>query len=109
MDSAVPPVAVLAGQPEDQGPDGRPVVPRSGPGGPSAAGDAAMPAQDRVRGDQQMLLMAAGFRDQGEQRRQERPVRPFQFRAARLLPRQEGELVAQDNDLRGLPCLLTPG
>jgi hypothetical protein len=56
-----------------------------------------------------MLVMAAGFRYQGEQGRQERQVRPFQFRAARLLPPQEGELVAQDNDLRGLPCLLTPG
>jgi len=56
-----------------------------------------------------MLLMVAGFRYQGEQGRQERPVRPFQFGAARLLPLQEGELVAQDQDLCGLPCLLTPG
>ena len=76
---------------------------------PSGGGDAAMPAQDRVRGDQQMLLMVAGFRYQGEQGRQERPVRPFQFGAARLLPLQDGELVAQDQDLCGLPCLLTPG
>jgi len=68
-----------------------------------------MPAQDRIRGDQQMLLMAAGFRYQAEQGRQERPVRPCQFRAARLLPPQEGERVAQDQDLCGLRCLLTPG
>ena len=67
-----------------------------------------MPAEDRVRGDQQMLLMVAGFRYQAEQGRQERPVRPFQFRAARLLPLQDGELVAQDQVLCGLPSLLTP-
>jgi hypothetical protein len=67
-----------------------------------------MPAEDRVRGDQQVQLMVAGFRYQAEQGRQERPVRPFRFRAARL-PLQDGELVAQDQDLCGLPCLLTPG
>jgi hypothetical protein len=43
-------------------------------------------------------------------RSQECPVRPVQVRAARrLLPLQDGELMAQDQDLRGLPCLLTPG
>ena len=67
-----------------------------------------MPAEDRVRGDQQMQLMVAGFRYQAEQGRQERPVRPFQFRAAWLLPLQDGELVAQDQVLCGLPSLLTP-
>ena len=36
-------------------------------------------------------------------------VRPVQFRAARLPPLQDGELVAQDQDLCGLPCFLTPG
>jgi hypothetical protein len=36
--------------------------------------------------------------------------RPVQVRAARrLLPLQDGELMAQDQDLRGLACLLTPG
>ena len=55
-----------------------------------------------------MQLMVAGFRYQAEQGRQERPVRPFQFRAARLLPLQDGELVAQDQVLCGLPSLLTP-
>jgi hypothetical protein len=30
-------------------------------------------------------------------------------RAARLPPLHYGELVAQDQDLCGLPCLLTPG
>ena len=32
-----------------------------------------------------------------------------QARAARLPPLQDGELVAQDQDLCGLPCFLTPG
>jgi hypothetical protein len=34
---------------------------------------------------------------------------PVQLRAARLLPLQYGELMAQDQDLCGLPRLLTPG
>jgi hypothetical protein len=51
----------------------------------------------------------AGFRYHGEQDRQECPIRPVQPRAARLLPLQDSELVAQDQDLCGLPCLLTPG
>ncbi len=37
------------------------------------------------------------------------PLRPVQPRAARLPPLQYGELVAQDQDLCGLPCLLMPG
>ena len=37
------------------------------------------------------------------------PVRPVQVRAARLPSLQDGELVAQDQDLCGLPCFLTPG
>ena len=47
------------------------------------------------------------FRYHGEQGREQCPVRPVQVRAARLLPLQDGELVAQDQDLGGLPCLLT--
>ena len=107
-------IAVLAGQPEDQGPD----VPASswpaglashGPGGAAAADDIAVPAQDRVRGNQQMQLMVAGFRYHGEQGRQERPVRPVQLRAARLPPLlQDSELMAQDQDLCGLLSLLMP-
>jgi hypothetical protein len=50
-----------------------------------------------------------GVRYHAEQGREECPVRPVQFRAARLPPLQDGELVAQDQDLCGLPCLLTPG
>jgi hypothetical protein len=33
----------------------------------------------------------------------------FSFRTARLPPLQDGELVAQEQNLRGLPRLLTPG
>jgi hypothetical protein len=108
------PRAVLAGQPQDQGTD----VPAGrwptglashGPGGPAAADDAAMPAQDRVRGNQQMQPVAAGFWYHAEQGRQESPVRSVQLRAARLLPLQDCELMAQDQDPCGLPSLLTPG
>jgi hypothetical protein len=38
-----------------------------------------------------------------------RAGRPVQPRAARLPPLQYGELVAQDQDLCGLPRLLMPG
>jgi hypothetical protein len=44
-----------------------------------------------------------------EQSRDQCPVRPAQVRAARLPPLQNGELVAQDQDLCGLPCLFTLG
>jgi hypothetical protein len=53
--------------------------------------------------------VAPRFRDHAEQDREQRPVRPVQFRAARLPPLQDGELVAQDQDLGGIPGLLTPG
>jgi hypothetical protein len=35
--------------------------------------------------------------------------RPVQLRAARLMALQDGELVAQDQDLGGLPRILAPG
>jgi len=68
-----------------------------------------MPAQDRVRCDQQPQSLPARFLYHAEQRREESAVRPVQLRALRLLPLQDGELVAQDQDLGGLPRLLTPG
>jgi hypothetical protein len=80
VDPAIAPAGVLAGQPQDQGPD----VPAGswpaglallGPGGPSAADDVVMPAQDRVRGDQQSQPVASDF----------------------------GYHAAQDQDLCGLP------
>jgi hypothetical protein len=78
-------------------------------GGLAAADDVGMPAHDRVRGDQQLQPVAACFRYHAEQGRQECPVRPVQLRAARLPPLQNGELVAKDQDLCGLPCLFTTG
>jgi hypothetical protein len=53
--------------------------------------------------------VAAGFRYHAEQGRQECPVRPVQLRAAQLLPLLDGDLMAQEQDLRDLPRLLTPG
>ena len=87
---------------------GRPVLPH-GPGGPAAADDVAVPAQDRFRGDQEPQPVAARFRYHAEQGGEHGPVRPVQFRAARLPPLQDGELVAQDQYLCDLPCLLAPG
>jgi len=53
--------------------------------------------------------LAARVRYQAEQGREQGPVRPVQLRVARLPPLQDGELMAQDQDFRGLPRLLTPG
>jgi hypothetical protein len=112
VDPAVSPVGVLPGQPEDQGLDvaagGRPAgLAADGLGGPAAADDVAVPAHDRVRGYQQPQPVVAHLRYHGEQGRVQCPVRPVQIRATRLPPLQDGELVAQEQDLRGLPCLLT--
>jgi hypothetical protein len=53
--------------------------------------------------------LAARFRYHAEQGREQGSVRPVQLRAARLPPLQDGDLVAQDQDLGGLPCLLALG
>jgi hypothetical protein len=113
MDPAIPPVGVLTGQPADQCPDvaagRRPAGPAAcGPGGLAAADDVAVPAQDRVRGNQQPQPLAACFGYHAEQGREQGPVRPGQVRAAWLPPLQDRELMAQDQDFRGLPGLLTP-
>jgi hypothetical protein len=107
MDPAVPPAGILAGQPPDQRPDAtpgrRPPGPAArGPGAPAAADDVAVPAHDRVRGDQQPQPLAPRFRCHGEQGGEQGPVRPVQLRAPRLPPLKDGELVAQDQDLCGL-------
>src|SRR6266487_2952098 len=113
VDPPVSPAGVLAGQPTNQGLD----VPRScrpaglavrGPGGPAAAGDVAVPAQDRVRGHQQPQAPPPRFRYYAEQGSEQGPVRPVQLRPPRLPTLQHADLVAQDQDLRGLPHLLTP-
>jgi hypothetical protein len=51
----------------------------------------------------------ARFGYYAEQGRDQGPVRPVQVRATRLPPLQDRELVAQDQDLGGLPRLLTLG
>jgi hypothetical protein len=53
--------------------------------------------------------VAAGVRYDAEQGREQGLVRPVQLRAARLMALQDGELVAQDQDLGGLPRILAPG
>jgi len=95
MDSAVAPAGVLASQPEHQGLDGPaggwPAGPAAlGPGGPAAPDDVAVPAQDRVRGDQQPQRLAPRFRYHSEQGRKQGSVRPVQVRAARLPPLHDG-------------------
>ena len=80
-----------------------------GPRRLAAPDDVAVPAHDRVRGDQQPQPLAAGFRYHAEQRREQGPVHPAQLWAARLPPLQDGELVAQDQDLGGLPRPFTSG
>ena len=113
VDPSVSPFGVLAGQPSDQGlnvpPGRRQASPAAhGPGGPAAADEVAVPARDRVRGNQQPQPLAARFRYQAGQGRDRGPVRPVQLRSARLPPLQDRELMAQDQDFRGLPHLLTP-
>jgi hypothetical protein len=49
------------------------------------------------------------FRYHVEEGREQGPVRPVQLRATRLPPLQDGDLVAQGQDLRSFPRLLTPG
>jgi hypothetical protein len=52
---------------------------------------------------------AARFRYHAEQGRDECPVCPVQIRALRLMPLQDGELVAQDQDLGDLPSFVAAG
>jgi hypothetical protein len=68
-----------------------------------------VPAQDRVRGNQQPQAPAPRFGYHGEEGRKQGAVCPVQPRAAGSPPLQDGELMAQDQDLRGLPRILTPG
>jgi hypothetical protein len=88
VNPAVPPAGVLAGQPDDQGPDvpagGRAAARAAhGPGGPASADDVAVPVHDRVRGDQQPQPLTTGSRYHADQGHKQSPVRPGQLRAAR--------------------------
>jgi hypothetical protein len=64
--------------------------------GPSSADEAAMPSQDRVRGDQAMATQCAGQppREGGEHS----PVRPVQARSRVGAP-QDGNLVPEHEEL----------
>ena len=83
VDPAVSPSGVLPGQPENQGLDvpagHRPAgLAAHGPRRPAAADDVAVPAHDRVRGDQKPQPLAPRFRYHAEQGREQGPVRPVQ-------------------------------
>jgi hypothetical protein len=68
-----------------------------------------VPAHDRVRRDQQPQPLATRLRYDAEQGREQCPVRPVQLRAARLMALQDGDLVAQEQNLGGIPRLFAPG
>jgi len=114
VDSPVSPFGVLPRQPENQGldvPAGRRPAGLAAQGSrrPAAADDVAVPAQDRTGGDRQPQPLAPRSRYHADQGCEQCPVRPVRSRAARLSPLQDGELVAQDQDLGDLLRLLTPG
>ena len=98
LDPHVSPARVLPRHPHHQG--GEDVVDRwpSGPVrvGPSSADEAAMPAQDRVRGDQAMATQCSGQPpDEGGEHG---PVRPVHARSW-VGAAQDGDLVAQHEEL----------
>ena len=76
---------------------------------PAAADDVTMPAHDRFRGNQQPQAPAPRFGYHGEQGREQGTVCPVQPRATWPPPSQDGELMAKEQDLRGLPRILAPG
>ena len=98
LDPHVPPARVLPRHPHHQG--GEDVVDRwpSGPVrvGPSSADEAAMPAQDRVRGDQAMATQCSG--QPPDERGEHGPVRPVQAWSW-VGAAQDGDLVAQHEEL----------
>ena len=98
LDPLVSPARVLPRHPLHQG--GEHVVDwwPSGPGrvGPSSAHEAAMPAQDRVRGDQAMATHCAGqLPDEGGEHGPVRPVQAWSWVGAA----QHGDLVTQHEEL----------
>ena len=98
LDPHVPPARVLPRHPHHQG--GEDVVDRwpSGPVrvGPSSADEAAMPAQDRVRGDQAMATQRSGQPPhEGGEHGPVRPVQAWSWVGAA----QDGDLVAQHEEL----------
>ena len=98
LEPYVPPARVLSRHPHHQGDedvvDGR----ASGAAGigPSSADKAAMPAQDRVRGDQTMNPQCS--RQPPHERGEHGPVRPIHTRTW-VAAAQHGDLVAQHEEL----------
>ena len=98
LNPQIPPARILPGHPHHQG--GEDVVDRwsSGPVGvgPSSADEAAMPAQDRVGGDQAMTTQCAGQPpDEGGEDRPVRPVHAWSWVGAA----QDGDFMAQHEEL----------
>ena len=104
-------VGVLACEPEDQGldvpPCRRPAGPAPhGPGGPAAPDDVAVPAQDRVRRDQQPQPLAARLRHHPHQGRQQRRRPKLNWADRALLATLPG--VIPKARRHGLRLLITP-
>jgi hypothetical protein len=87
---------------------GRPVLPHADRPAWLRLDTVVVPAHDRVRGNQQPQPRTPCFGYHAEQGREQSPVRPGQVPAAWLPPLQDSELMAQDQDFRCLPGLLTP-
>ena len=98
LDPPVPPARILPRHPLHQGDED--VVDRwpSGPAriGPPSAHEAAMPPQDRVRGDQAMATQGLGQPpDEGGEDGPVRPVHVWSWVGAA----EDGDLVPQDEEL----------
>jgi hypothetical protein len=107
LDALVAPGLVLAGHPLDQ--RGDRVVERWAPGavrvGPLLGHQAALPAQDRGRGDQAVTAQHRGWAS--DQRGEHGPVGPVQARA-RVGSAEHGDFVAQDEQCDVLGCRGAP-
>jgi hypothetical protein len=97
VDPAVAPAGVVRGHPQHQLPDGRSGRwPAAAAGdGPAAADQVAVPAKDRVGGDEQPGPAAAW--DESAQRGLDGPVGPG-WAGSGDLPAEHRELVAQEED-----------
>jgi len=108
----VAPARVLPSQPNDQPGD---VVVGSwsawslvlGFCGPASAEDVAPPAQDGLRRDDQAQACVPSRRDEFEESREQRPVRPGHLGAGPRLALQDGDLVTQKQNLSRLPGLIS--
>jgi hypothetical protein len=110
VDSTITSAGVLTGQAQDEGLD-RAAGPwaagalATGDGGVAAADEVAVPAQNGVRGDDQMQLPQPGARKPVQQSGEESAVCRGEAWFAGV-PLQDGELVAQRKDLMSLSVSL---